>query len=69
MRTAVISHPHCRKHKMIDDHPECPERLDAITDRLLASGIDVGLKHLQAPKAHREHYFCLLYTSPSPRDS
>jgi len=56
MRTAVISHPHCRKHKMIDDHPECPERLDAITDRLLASGIDVGLKHLQAPKAHREHY-------------
>ena len=56
MRTAVISHPHCRKHKMIDDHPECPERLDAITDRLLASGVDVGLTHLQAPKAEREHY-------------
>jgi len=56
MRTAVISHPHCRKHKMIDDHPECPERLDAITDRLLASGVDVGLTHLQAPKAKREDY-------------
>ena len=56
MRTAVISHPHCRKHKMIDDHPECPERLDAITDRLLASGVDVGLTHLQAPKAERDHY-------------
>ena len=56
MRTAVISHPHCRKHKMIDDHPECPERLDAIADRLLASGVDIGLTHLQAPKAQREHY-------------
>lgn len=56
MRTAVISHPHCRKHKMIEDHPECAERLDAISDRLLASGVDVGLTHLQAPKAEREHY-------------
>lgn len=56
MRTAIISHPHCRKHKMIDDHPECPERLDAINDRLLASGLDVAIEQKQAPKASREHY-------------
>lgn len=56
MRTAIISHPHCRKHKMIDDHPECPERLDAIADRLLASGLDVAVQQKQAPKAQREHY-------------
>ncbi|WP_064665435.1 histone deacetylase family protein [Pseudoalteromonas prydzensis] len=56
MRTAIISHPFCRKHKMIDDHPECPERLDAIADRLLASGLDIAVQQKQAPKASREHY-------------
>ena len=56
MRTAIISHPHCRKHKMIDGHPECPERLDAINDRLLASGLDVAIEKKQAPKALRSHY-------------
>ncbi|MBD1580803.1 histone deacetylase family protein [Pseudoalteromonas sp. S16_S37] len=50
MRTAVISHPHCRKHTMGEEHPECPERLDAITDRLLASGVDATIAHMQAPK-------------------
>ena len=32
-------------------HPECPQRLDAIQDRLLISGVDLGLMHLQAPEA------------------
>ena len=26
MRTAIIYHPDCRKHKMVQDHPECSER-------------------------------------------
>ena len=56
MRTAVISHPFCRKHKMIEDHPECPARLDVITDRLLASGVDIAITHLQAPKASRDDF-------------
>ncbi|MFY8298427.1 histone deacetylase family protein [Pseudoalteromonas sp. SS15] len=55
MRTAVISHPHCRKHKMIEDHPECPERLDAVSDRLLASGLDIAVAQKSAPKAELEH--------------
>jgi acetoin utilization deacetylase AcuC-like enzyme len=32
-------------------HPECPERLDAIEDRVLISGLDVALDRRQAPLA------------------
>ncbi|WP_462152073.1 histone deacetylase family protein [Pseudoalteromonas xiamenensis] len=54
MRTAIITHPLCRRHKMIADHPECPERLDAISDRILASGLDLSLLHKTAPKCSME---------------
>ena len=30
-------------------HPECPQRLDAIDDYLLASGVDVALQRREAP--------------------
>ena len=32
-------------------HPECPERLDAIEDRLLISGLDVALERREATQA------------------
>ncbi len=32
-------------------HPECPERLDAIEDRLLSSGLEVALDRREAPIA------------------
>jgi acetoin utilization deacetylase AcuC-like enzyme len=32
-------------------HPECPERLDAIEDRLLASGVGLVLERRDAPEA------------------
>ena len=32
-------------------HPECPERLDAIEDRLLASGVGLALDRREAPEA------------------
>ena len=32
-------------------HPECPQRLDAITDHLLATGLDVALDYREAPVA------------------
>lgn len=32
-------------------HPECPERLEAINDRLLASGLMLQLESLEAPAA------------------
>jgi acetoin utilization deacetylase AcuC-like enzyme len=35
-------------------HPECPARLDAITDHLLATGLDIALDFRDAPQATRE---------------
>lgn len=49
MPTAYFSPPECRRHEMGRGHPECPQRLDAIADRLLASGLDVALLHREAP--------------------
>ena len=50
-KTGFYTHPECWKHEMGPGHPECPERLDAIQDRLLISGVDLGLTALQAPEA------------------
>ena len=49
MTTAFYSHPECRGHDMGRGHPECPQRLDAIDDYLLASGLDVALERREAP--------------------
>jgi acetoin utilization deacetylase AcuC-like enzyme len=35
-------------------HPECPERLTAINDRLIAAGVDACLVHHEAPEGTRE---------------
>ena len=51
-RLAIISHPDCLLHEMGQWHPECPERLKAITDALSASGLD--LLQLDAPLATHE---------------
>lgn len=49
MATGYYTHPDCRRHDMGKGHPECPERLDAIEDRLLASGLDIALERREAP--------------------
>jgi acetoin utilization deacetylase AcuC-like enzyme len=49
MTTAFYSHPDCRRHDMGTGHPECPQRLDAIDDHLLAIGLDIALEHHDAP--------------------
>jgi acetoin utilization deacetylase AcuC-like enzyme len=54
MATAFYSHPECRLHDMGEGHPECPQRLDAIADQLLASGLDIALQHREAPLATLE---------------
>jgi acetoin utilization deacetylase AcuC-like enzyme len=51
MSTAFYTHPDCRKHQMAPGHPECPERLDAITDHLRATGLDIALDMREAPRA------------------
>ena len=40
MPLAYLSHPSCLLHEMGSYHPECPDRLTAISDRLIASGVD-----------------------------
>ena len=49
MPTAYLSHPDCRRHDMGAGHPECPQRLDAIEDWLIGSGLDVALERHEAP--------------------
>jgi acetoin utilization deacetylase AcuC-like enzyme len=64
MSTAFYSHPDCRLHDMGPGHPECPQRLDAITDQLLSTGLDIALDFREAPnatmaqieRAHSTHY-------------
>ena len=51
MITAYFSHPDCRRHDMGGGHPESPQRLDAIEDRLIASGVDIALTRFDAPLA------------------
>ncbi len=48
METLYITHPLCKMHEMGSGHPECPERLDAISDQLLASGL---INYLQSTQA------------------
>lgn len=54
MQTAYISHPLCLKHDMGKHHPECPARLHAIEDQLIASGLYSYLQHHDAPEVTRE---------------
>jgi acetoin utilization deacetylase AcuC-like enzyme len=50
-KTGYFSHRDCRKHEMGRGHPECPERLDAIGDRLLLTGVADALDAREAPLA------------------
>lgn len=52
--TAFITHRDCWLHDMGAMHPECPDRLAAINDRLIAAGLDVYLSFFDAPLATRE---------------
>jgi acetoin utilization deacetylase AcuC-like enzyme len=54
MQTAYISHPLCLKHDMGEHHPECPARIHAIEDQLIASGLFGYLQYHEAPEATRE---------------
>ena len=51
MTTAFITHADCLKHDMGAHHPECPQRLGAIEDQLIASGVGQFLSRYEAPLA------------------
>ncbi|MEZ5478935.1 MAG: histone deacetylase family protein [Thiolinea sp.] len=65
MTTAIISHTQCGLHDNGSAwHPESPQRLSAISDRLISSGVDWIVRHYDAPAAdkaqlhmaHSAHY-------------
>lgn len=51
MTTAFVTHADCLKHEMGAHHPERPERLNAIEDQLIASGVGQYLARYEAPLA------------------
>ncbi len=53
MSVAVISHHKCGNHNMGDDHPEAPQRLGAIQDQLLSSGLEYVIKQFDATPIDR----------------
>lgn len=61
MPVTVFSHPSCLLHDNgVAGHPECPERIEAINNRLIASGVDWVIRHRNAGPAslealHRVH--------------
>ena len=54
MPCALITHPDCLKHDMGAHHPERPQRLSAIEDQLIASGLGQHLQRHEAPLATDE---------------
>jgi acetoin utilization deacetylase AcuC-like enzyme len=51
---AFITHPDCYLHEMGPDHPERPERLAAIEDKLLTTRLDDLVTRFEAPLATRD---------------
>ena len=55
MPIAYISHPDCLKHNVGEFHPEHPERLTAIYDYLLHSGLELALQLHDAENVSQEN--------------
>lgn len=49
--TAFITHRDCHLHDMGSFHPECPARLNAISDHMIAQGLDPYFVYHDAPLA------------------
>lgn len=54
MSIAFITHPACIEHDVGNEHPERPERIGAINDRILSSGLAQVLVSYDADKVTRE---------------
>ncbi|HAR56726.1 MAG TPA: deacetylase, partial [Idiomarina baltica] len=48
MSIYLYSHPHCLLHNPDKEHPECPDRIDAVNDQIIRSGLDFVLTREQA---------------------
>jgi acetoin utilization deacetylase AcuC-like enzyme len=54
MTVGVISHHHCLTHNMGEHHPEAPERMAAIQDQLIRSGLDYVIRQFNAKPIDKE---------------
>ncbi|MFN3899052.1 MAG: histone deacetylase family protein [Alishewanella aestuarii] len=54
MPITIFSHPSCYYHENGVDHPECPERLSAINDQLIRSGMEYVVMQRDASPATKE---------------
>lgn len=54
MKAAYLTHPSFLLHEMGPHHPECPERLAVIADRLLLRGVSDYMDTIEAPEATAE---------------
>jgi len=54
MNLALMTHADCLKHSNGARHPENAARLEAISDMLIARGLDPWLTHIDAPLASRD---------------
>jgi acetoin utilization deacetylase AcuC-like enzyme len=54
MTTGFFSHNDCMKHNMGAEHPECPERLAAITSYLADTGLGQDLDWVRPDEATRD---------------
>lgn len=55
MAIAFITHEKCAEHQVSEGHPEVPQRLGAINDRLLSSGMSQVLVPYECDKVSRSH--------------
>ena len=51
---AIISHEECLYHDAGEYHPDTAERLRAINNQIIMSGLDFVVRHYDAPLATRE---------------
>ena len=54
VKAAYITHASCGRHEMGAGHPECPDRVAAIADRLLMRGVLDYMQSFDAPAATPE---------------
>ena len=54
MSISIFSHPDCELHNPDPDHPECPQRISAVLDQVIRSGLDYVVRQEQATPAPLE---------------
>lgn len=54
MSISIFSHPNCELHNPDPEHPECPQRIAAVLDQIIRSGLDYVVRQEQATPAPLE---------------